>query len=265
MKIALFVIGLLFLILTEVLKLYFVMPFPHFGISDGLKISYFISKYLWQLRLMGFLIIILPLIKLFYKSRIWQKALLTVSIGLYLGVVYLFNFTFIADSIFPEQKEVSFDHRSLRAEGYDKLVVGVMYNGVAKAYPTYILGFHHQLKDTIGGKPVIVTYCSICREGKVYSPTINGKYTPFKLVGVYNFNSIFEDEVTGSWWQQATGKALTGELKGARLDEIPPQVMFMRQWLQIHPESLVLMPDNNYLNEYDEFSRGMLHVLYLRL
>ena len=67
----------------------------------------------------------------------------------------------------------------------------------------------------------MITYCTVCRTGRVYSPIVNGKLEKFRLVGMDHFNAMFEDETTKSWWQQATGIAIAGPLKGSRLEEIP--------------------------------------------
>ena len=47
----------------------------------------------------------------------------------------------------------------------NRLVIGVSNNGEAKAYPIRFLGYHHHVQDTIGGKPILVTYCTVCRTG----------------------------------------------------------------------------------------------------
>ena len=57
----------------------------------------------------------------------------------------------------------------------DHLIIGVVINNEAKAYPIEIIGYHHQVRDTIGGEPVMITYCTVCRTGRVYSPYVNGK------------------------------------------------------------------------------------------
>ena len=43
----------------------------------------------------------------------------------------------------------------------DDLVVGVIINGVAKAYPHPILDWHEIVNDEIGGMSVAVTYCPL--------------------------------------------------------------------------------------------------------
>ncbi len=43
----------------------------------------------------------------------------------------------------------------------------------------------------------------------------------FRLVGINNQNFVMQDEQTGSWWQQVSGEAILGPLKGRRLTLLP--------------------------------------------
>jgi hypothetical protein len=63
----------------------------------------------------------------------------------------------------------------------------------------------------------MITYCTVCRTGRVFEPVVNGKFEKFRLVGMDHFNAMFEDVTTKSWWRQVTGEAITGKLKGQQL------------------------------------------------
>lgn len=133
-----------------------------------------------------------------------------------------------------------------------KLIIGVTINGESKAYPIEIIGYHHQVRDTVGGKDIMVTYCTVCRTGRIYDPVINGKSETFRLVGMDHFNAMFEDATTKSWWRQATGEAITGKMKGSSLTEIPSEQMTLKNWLRKYPDSKILEPDSNFLKAYDD-------------
>jgi hypothetical protein len=45
--------------------------------------------------------------------------------------------------------------------------MGIVINGESAAYPIQYLGYHHQVRDTVGGESVLVTYCTVCRTGRV--------------------------------------------------------------------------------------------------
>jgi len=146
-------------------------------------------------------------------------------------------------------------HKFLAVVNYSKidtnqLIIGASVNGQASAYPVQIIGYHHQVQDTIGGQPVLVTYCTVCRTGRIFSPYVKGKFQHFRLVGMDHFNAMFEDEATGSWWRQVTGEAIAGPLKGNSLTEIPSAQMRLGSWIRDHPETRILQPDTLFNKQY---------------
>ena len=40
----------------------------------------------------------------------------------------------------------------------DDQVIGVVHNGIARAYPTRILSWHELVNDTVGGDPLLVSW-----------------------------------------------------------------------------------------------------------
>jgi hypothetical protein len=246
------IVGLVFLMLVEVLKVYFIMPFPGSQKSNSLSIAYFFHNNIWWLRIVGIVIIVGPLLRSLSKGKIWQKTLLVLTILLYVFIYYMFNFRFLADKMFYEPKQRTFVPAATDTTNKDKLIIGVIVNNEARAYPIEIIGYHHQVKDSIQNMPILVTYCTVCRTGRVFSPFVNGKYEHFRLVGMDHFNAMFEDETTRSWWQQATGEAIAGKLKGYKLTEIPSEQMRLGEWLALYPNSEILQPDSNFNKQYGD-------------
>lgn len=244
--------GLFFLLAAEILKVYFIMPFPGSQQSNTIGIAYFIHRYIWLLRIAGWAVVILPLLHYLRNGRWWQKGILGIVLVVYALVVYAFNFKFLADKMFYQPQTKLFAAASGDSINKNELVIGVAINGRAKAYPIEIIGYHHQVKDTVGNTPVMVTYCTVCRTGRVYSPFVNGKYELFRLVGMDHFNAMFEDATTKSWWRQESGTAITGKLKGTQLPEIPSRQMRLGDWLHLYPNSLVLLPDTTFNKQYDD-------------
>jgi len=97
----------------------------------------------------------------------------------------------------------------------------------------------------------MITYCTVCRTGRVYQPLVNGKYEKFRLVGMDHFNAMFEDASTGSWWRQVTGEAVTGRLKGQHLPQLFSTQTSLAEWLQLHPNSLIMQADSGFIKSYD--------------
>ena len=259
MKPLFFILSVLFLVLLEAARVYFIMPFPGSQRKETIDIAYWLHNNINWLRLIGWLVAGLLLYLLVRTQKRGGRILAGAGILLYAFVFYFFNFRMLADKMFIQPKEKVFaDSNNNKIPG-DKLVIGLEINGIAKAYPIQIIGYHHQVRDTIGNTPVMVTYCTVCRTGRVFSPVVNGQPEEFRLVGMDHFNAMFEDSRTGSWWRQATGEAVTGPLKGSSLEEIPSQQTSLAAWIATNPSSQIMQFDPSFVEDYEdlaEFDNG---------
>jgi hypothetical protein len=77
----------------------------------------------------------------------------------------------------------------------------------------------------------------------VWETTVNGRVLHFHLAGINNQNFIMRDEETGSWWQQVTGEAIQGPLKGQKLRPFFHDELTFGLWKQEKPQGRVLRPD----------------------
>ncbi|MBI4177222.1 MAG: DUF3179 domain-containing protein [Candidatus Aenigmarchaeota archaeon] len=131
------------------------------------------------------------------------------------------------------------------------LVVGVVYNGVVKAYPVKILNYHEVINDNFSGKPVTVTYCALCRIPAVYEGKLSGKTAAFRVTGLlYNSNDILVDVETRSYWQQITGQAIIGNAIGKNLTRIPSEMTMWAFWKVKYPDTLVMSSDTGFDRDY---------------
>jgi hypothetical protein len=248
------IIGILLLLITEILRVYFIMPFPGSQHSNTIDLAYFIDRYRWLLRIIGLLIVARPAYRVFTANKIWPKIILSLVVILYGMIFFYFNFRFEADKMFVQPGIKDFSGIGTNHIDSNKLVIGISIHGQSRAYPIQVIGYHHQVRDTVGNIPVMITYCTVCRTGRVFSPVVNGKLETFRLVGMDHFNAMFEDETTKSWFRQATGVAITGPLKGYHLDEIPSHQSSLASWFRLHPKSTVLQPDSNFKEDYDDLA-----------
>lgn len=74
---------------------------------------------------------------------------------------------------------------------------------------------------------------------------IDGRKLSFHLIGINNQNFLMQDDQTGSWWQQITGEALHGPLKGRRLELVFHDEISFAEWQQENPRGRVLKPDDS--------------------
>jgi hypothetical protein len=250
LKVVQFVFALLLLIGMEVLRVYFIMPFPGSQATDSIDVAYFIHNNIVYFRWIGLLMIFYPIFYFLIYGKTSAKVAVGIGCIAYIYIFYLFNYKLVADKMFYQPSVKVFSDVSRNAVPDKSLVLGVSLNGQSKAYPIEIIGYHHQVRDTVGDMPVMITYCTVCRTGRVYSPLVNGKPETFRLVGMDHFNAMFEDEATGSWWRQVSGEAVTGSLKGMKLREVPAEQMTLRAWIERHPETRILQPDSTFKDHY---------------
>ena len=246
--------GLLLLFASEILRVYFIMPFPGSQHKDTISFAYWLSNHIFWIRILGLAFVAFPLINIFKNSRRWVKIVWASVLAFYAVIFFFFNFRFEADKMFYQPKEKLFVTSATDTTNKNKLVIGVVINGEAKAYPIQIIGYHHQVRDTIGSTPVMITYCTVCRTGRAFSPYVNGKLESFRLVGMDHFNAMFEDATTKSWWQQATGIAIAGPLKGTALSELPSKQLTLDVWLRQYPNSLIMQPDTSFNKDYKDLA-----------
>jgi hypothetical protein len=249
----LFWIGFLGLLLFELANVYFIMPMPGSQQMNSIDLAYFLYKWRWVFRgLFGLMLLIGLLRAKWHRKRKWWLA---IPLLILLIVIYMANFNMAADAMFKQPTDFVLLDTNKNKVDSNRLVLGVAMNGEARAYPIRFMGYHHHIQDTIAGKPILVTYCTVCRTGRVYEPIVNGKREKFRLVGMDHFNAMLEDETTGSWWRQVNGEAIAGPRKGQRLPEVFSTQTSLAKWLELHPNSLIMQADSTFIDSYSKTTK----------
>ncbi len=223
-----------------------------------------LQKYPWQLNLAWFMwknilyirIILLAVLLLL----VWQMSLPAQSsiiidsvifTTIWASIYWLFNLFWIGKYKFAPLNNPTFARAAQNEIPQSVQVIGLNRDGVQKSYPVSMLFYHHQLSDTIGSQPIWVTYCGLCRSGRVYDRCIDGQALEFTLVGAITYNAIFQDHQSGSWWRQETGEAVNGPFSGIELKDIPMEQMTLAHWLAQYPDSEILQYHPQYQKKYD--------------
>jgi hypothetical protein len=81
---------------------------------------------------------------------------------------------------------------------------------------------------------------------------MDGRALTFRLFGINNQNFIMRDEETGTWWQQVTGEAIQGPLKGRRLPGIVHDEISFAIWKRERPAGRVLKPSPEHADSYED-------------
>lgn len=145
--------------------------------------------------------------------------------------------------------ELASDNKTITS---NEPVIGVVLNGVEKAYPLRILMWHEIANDVIAETPVAVTFCPLCNAALVFDRRLKDKTLTFGTTGkLRNSDLIMWDRQTESWWQQFTGQGIVGELTGEELEIIPSRLESFANFLaRTGPNAQVLIPNDEDMRRY---------------
>jgi hypothetical protein len=130
-------------------------------------------------------------------------------------------------------------------------VVGISINGDIRAYPLQILVWHEIVNDNVGGIPVAVTYCPLCFTNQVFNRSVNNTLLQFGTSGkLYNSNLVMYDRTSKSLWSQALAEGIVGKYAGIKLEKIPFDVAYWKDWKQLYPNTKVLSRDTGSARPY---------------
>jgi hypothetical protein len=121
-------------------------------------------------------------------------------------------------------------------------VITLEIEGAApRAYPIRYLTWHEIVNDEVAGIPVAVTFCPLCNSGMTFDRRVGDRVLSFGVSGkLRNSDMVMYDRETESWWQQAVGEGIVGEMTGVALVQLPT---WMESWAEFkarNPEGLVM-------------------------
>lgn len=237
-------LGLLLVIVPTATAVYLSQPLPGSQDLDSIELAWHLERARPWTEIGGGLLLLAGLVLgLRSGGRRRTRMLLVAGAFAAAAVVWLAHSQLTPASWFRPPQTLGFATGTSEALPPTTLVMGLVHRGEVRAYPLRLLAYHHRLLDRVGGEPVLVTYCTMCRTGKAFLPRAGGRELTFDLVGAFRYNSVYADRETGSWWYQANATAAVGPLAGERLPELPVDQMTLAEWLELHPESPVFQPD----------------------
>ena len=132
-------------------------------------------------------------------------------------------------------------------------LVQVNLNGDVRGFPLEILTWHEIVNDTIGGVPVVVTFCPLCNTAIAFESQIGEEVLKFGVSGLLrNSDLVMYDRKTESLWQQSSGRAIVGTMVGARLKYVPASVVTVGQLRAAYPDALVMSRDTGWYRAYGQ-------------
>lgn len=134
---------------------------------------------------------------------------------------------------------------------HEDLVLSFSEGGETRAYPLRILVWHEIVNDTVGGRPVAVTYCPLSGTAMVFDRRVSQQTLAFGVSGLlYQNNVLMYDRQTDSLWSQLALKAVTGRLAGTGLDWLPSEQLTFGAWRAKYPKGQVLSLRTGYRRDY---------------
>jgi hypothetical protein len=123
----------------------------------------------------------------------------------------------------------------------DELVIGVVINDDARAYPIRLLSNHEIVNDIVGGDPVMITWCPLCFTAIVFDRVVAGQELTFGVSGYLSDNNlVMYDHRTNTLWSQVAGEAIRGAHRGEQLAVRPSLMTSWGEWRAAYPETQVL-------------------------
>ena len=153
----------------------------------------------------------------------------------------------------PSVDNPQFDNSSTTPFDEDELVIGVVINGEAKAYPYGIMNWHEIVNDTIGGINVTVSYCPLCDTIVVFE---RGETTYGVSGKLYQSCLIMYDRADDTLYSQPWALGVVGRNVNKSLPKIPAVKTTLKNWLAQYPESKILGTDTGYDRNYFRYPYG---------
>jgi hypothetical protein len=136
------------------------------------------------------------------------------------------------------------------------VVFGVVVDGIQRAYPERIIGWHGSVADEVNGVGILVWHCPVCGGAAVFNRNAsNGSAYTFSTSGlVWESRRLFRDEETGSLWDAVSGRAVAGPLAEAGVRLIPRLSVRTTwgEWSARYPNTRVLSLETGFVRDYDE-------------
>jgi len=126
------------------------------------------------------------------------------------------------------------------------MVLGIVINGEARAYPINILNWHEIVNDRIADHAIVVSYCPLCGSGMVFDSPDR-----FGVSGLlYQSDVLLYDHKTESLWSQLMMQAVAGSRTGESLKTLPVHHGSWKTWKAAYPKSRVLSRQTGFYRDY---------------
>lgn len=127
-----------------------------------------------------------------------------------------------------------------------------------KAYSIHDLTRHEVVNDVVEGEPIMAAYCILADLGAIYTRTIGDREFTFALSGyIYADPQVWDgmngfvlwDRETESLWWPLTGNAVSGAMRGTKMQVLQEEFWSQTTWGNIvanHPDAKILISGQDF-------------------
>jgi hypothetical protein len=139
----------------------------------------------------------------------------------------------------------------------DDLVVGIVINNEAKAYPHIIMDWHEIVNDNIGNDFFTLNYCPLTGTAFAWESMSNGVKSTFGVSGLlYSANLIMYDRNTDSNWSQLRLECVNGSLINDEPVLLSVVETDWKTWKTLYPNTKVLSTETGFSRSYGNSPYG---------
>ena len=133
------------------------------------------------------------------------------------------------------------------------LIIGVTIGNESRAYPLHMLHVHELINDTLGGTPITVSWHWPSGHAIVHKRLIKGKICDFANSGIAGNGGMLiypKEDSPGNeqLFSLLLNKSVTGV--NQELEIVPHEVMDWKTWVEMHPETTSIAPNENFKKRY---------------
>jgi hypothetical protein len=137
------------------------------------------------------------------------------------------------------------------------LVLGVVVNGEARAYPHAILWWHEIVNDVLRGRQIVVSFCPLTGSGLAHEATFDDRALNFGVSGLlFDNNLLLFDRSTGTLWSQMKAQAVCGPMQGTAQRLLPIVQTTWSGWKALHRETTTLSFNTGFDRNYNRYPYG---------
>jgi hypothetical protein len=146
--------------------------------------------------------------------------------------------------------------------GADTEVIGVRVNGQVRAYPARMLARPHLLTDTLGGEPIVVSYCGLTNSAIAYRAA--GPTSPIRMsvLSAPRNNILYRQDATGGLVQQLLPQIAHGPGSGQPVATVPVVYTTWSTWQKLAPDTT--LADSRFESVWDQLVTALMRREHLR-